>query len=660
MRKAGAATIAACCLMFAGAPALATSSTTKHRSIATRAFSATPAQAKAARKRALARRAAARKAAAKKKAKALRGPRGPKGAKGATGKTGAKGPQGIQGTPGPAGPAGPGGPPGPTGPGAPAPADQHLRILAINDLHGNLEPPSGSSGATPTGFDGTAATTTLTGGAAYLATHLKQLEAGQAHSVVVGAGDLIGASPLISGLFHDEPTIEALNAMNMEYSGVGNHEFDEGGKELLRMQFGGCHPTDGCQDGDPFTGATFQYLAANVRYTDTDQTLLPPYRVKRIGGIPVAFIGVTLRGTPDIVTPSGVAGLVFDDEARTVNRLVKQLADSDGVQAFVVLIHQGGSQNPPYPAGFQDVNRCDNFSGDITEVADRLDPRVDVVLSAHTHNAYICTRNTMLLTSSSSFGRLITKVDLTLDGTTGDVKSDSAENVLNTRDVAQDAPVKAIVDKYSALATPIANRVIGTNTAAITRTASPAGEQPLGDLIADSQLAATSAANKGGSVVAFMNPGGIRADLTYPSSPAGEGDGTITYGEAYTIQPFANTLVVKTMTGAQIKALLEQQIFTGTTRFLQVSQGFTYTWSTSAAAGSKVSNIKINDTAVDPAANYRVTMNNFLATGGDGFTVFNQGTNQLGGDVDIDAFAAYLAAKKPVSPPALNRITVVP
>ncbi|WP_051471488.1 bifunctional metallophosphatase/5'-nucleotidase [Patulibacter minatonensis] len=685
MRSALVALTVSGCLLATSAPALAADSTT-HRSSApssrsTAAFVVKDARAskttKAAKRRAAARakaaaraRAAKQRAAAKREA-AKRGPRGPKGSRGPTGPKGAPGTPGATGPAGPAGPAGATGPagadgaPGATGPAGPkgdtgapgpgpvVPGPSHLRVLAFNDFHGNLEPPTGSSGTTPTGVG----TTTPTGGAAYLATHLRQLAAGQKDSIVVGSGDLIGASPLISGLFHDEPTIEALNAMNMRYAGVGNHEFDEGRVELNRMQFGGCHPVDGCQDGTPFKGADFNYLAANVRFAGEDRTILPPYEIKQVDGIPVAFIGVTLRDTPKIVTPDGVAGLQFDDEADTVNRIVRRLSDSANVQAFVVLIHQGGQQNAPYGGGFQDVNKCENFSGDISEVVDRLDSRVDAVLSAHTHQPYICRRAGKLVTSASSFGRLITKVDLTLDPTTRDVSAVDAKNELVTRDVPEDTAVKAIVDKYKALTTPIAARVVGRISAALTKTNNAAGESPLGDVIADSQLAASSAPAKGGSVVAFMNPGGIRADLPF-NGPNGD----VTYNDAYTTQPFANTLVVKTLTGAQIKALLEQQFdnpSAGAKRILSVSTGFAYSYDTTKAAGSRVdaASIKLNGTTIDPAASYRVTMNSFLATGGDGFSVFNQGTNQVGGDVDIDALTSYLGANNPLTAPATTRIT---
>ena len=611
-------------------PAIKAKAATKAKTKAKPKDTLTTAQRRACnRKRTAKARKACRVAARKRNAR--RGPKGPKGSPGAPGTPGAPG---APGTPAP--PAGA--------------ATEHLRVLAINDLHGNIEPPSGSSAAVPTGPDGQ---TTTAGGAAYLATHLKQLEAGQANTAFVGAGDLIGASPLTSGLFHDEPTIESLNAMGMLASSVGNHEFDEGSSELLRMQFGGCHPTDGCQDGTPFTGAAFDYLAANVRRAGTDQTLLPPYLIKRVGSVPVAYIGLTLQGTPDIVTPEGVAGLTFDAEAQTVNRLVRRLQDEQGVHAFVVLVHQGGQQNPPYAKGYQDINSCENPSGDIFSIVPELSDDVDVVASAHTHQAYVCQVGRKAVTSSSSFGRLITQIDLDLDPRTNDVVRASAGNVINSRDVEPDPEQAALVARYQAAAAPIAGRVIGRITRTTSRTPNPAGESPLGDLIADGQLAATQGANQR-SVVAFMNPGGIRADLPFSRS------GDVTYKDAYTVQPFANTLVVKTLTGAQIKQVLEQQFPTsGDPKVLQVSDGFTYAYDASAPSGSKVdaASIAIGGVPVSPTASYRVTMNSFLATGGDGFAAFVDGTDQVGGAVDIDAFSAYLQANSPVAPSATDRIT---
>jgi 5'-nucleotidase len=541
-----------------------------------------------------------------------------------------------------------------------------VQLLAINDFHGNLQPPAGSGGILPNPDTGAA---TQVGGVEYLGTHMKALRATEPNTITVGAGDLIGASPLISGLFHDEPTIEAMNALGLDVTGVGNHEFDEGRAELLRMQNGGCHPVDGCQDGDPFSGAFFQYLSSNVFLENTDETLFPPYEIRRVGksNVKVAFLGLTLEGTPLIVTPSGVAGLEFRDEIETINALVAKLRLEQGVRAFVVLIHEGGLQTAPFAGGFMNVNRCDNFTGAIEPIVDGLSPDVDVVVSAHTHQPYVCNlgRNGILTTSASSFGRLITDIDLVIDNRSKDVEAARAVNHLVTRNVAKDPAETAIVDKYNAIAAPIANRIVGQNTATLDRAVAPggSGETALGDVIADAQLASTAPTDFGGAVVAFMNPGGIRADLPFASSEAGEGDGNVTYGELFSVQPFGNTMVVKTMTGDMIYRLLEQQQFGSPggvpVRILQVSDGFTYSYDSSRPAGSRVidGSVKIDGVPVDKAAPYRVAMNNFLADGGDGFSVFREGTDQLGGAVDLDALVNYFMANSPVAPGPKNRIT---
>lgn len=528
----------------------------------------------------------------------------------------------------------------------------NVQILALNDFHGNLQPPSGSSGRIGT---------TDAGGAEYLATYINNLRATNPNTVVVSAGDLIGASPLLSALFHDEPTIEAFNAIGLDFNAVGNHEFDEGWHELVRMQEGGCHPVDGCADGDGFAGANFQFLAANVVRQDNGKTIFPAYKIRSFAGAKIAFIGMTLEGTPLIVSPSGIADLTFRDEADTVNALVPKLK-SKGIETIVVLIHEGGAQLAPAP-----FNGCVGISGAIVDIVNRLDPEVDVVISGHTHNAYNCVINNKLVTSASSFGRIVTDVDLTLSRATGEVVSMAANNVIVTRDVPKAPAITALIDRYNLIAAPLANRVIGSITAGITRTNTAAGESALGDVIADGQLYATAPADLGGAVIAFMNPGGIRADLTYPGSPAGEGDGNVTYGEMFTVQPFGNSMVTMTLTGAQIDTVLEQQFSgcvpgTASNRILQVSAGFTYTWSSSAPACSKVdpSSIMLNGVVIDPAASYRVTVNSFLADGGDSFPILTQGTNRLGGAVDTDAFEGYMQAFSPVPPGPQNRITVVP
>jgi 5'-nucleotidase len=540
--------------------------------------------------------------------------------------------------------------------------DTFVQLLAINDFHGNLQPPAGSSGRIATGPGGQ---TVNAGGVEYLATWIKSLRTTNPNTITVGAGDIIGASPLISGLFHDEPTIEAMNALGLDVTGVGNHEFDEGVDELLRMQFGnqlggnGCHPVDGCQDGTPFGGSLFQYLAANVFYEHTENTILPPYEIHKVGNARIAFIGLTLEGTPLIVTPAGVAGLEFRPEVPTINDLVAKLRAEQGVRAFVVLIHQGGFQNGPFPLGYQDSDRCDNFSGDIVPIVNGLSSQVDVVISAHTHQPYICHINGKLVTSASSFGRLITDIDLRIDHQTKDIESATAHNVIVTRDVAKDAAETAIINKYDALSGPIANRVVGSQSADMTKTNNAAGESALGDVIADAQLASTSPTDFGGAVVAFMNPGGIRADLPCSQPCTAASPAPVTYNQLFTVQPFNNVMTVKTMTGDMIYRLLEQQ-FTGANGILQVSNGFEYSWSPTATPHVVPDSVKIDGVLVDKTATYRVAMNNFLASGGDGFTVFNEGTDPLGGEIDLDALVNYFMHNSPVGPGPQNRITRVP
>jgi len=526
----------------------------------------------------------------------------------------------------------------------------NVQILAVNDFHGNLLPPSGSSGRVGT---------VDAGGVEYLATHISNLRALNPNTVVVSAGDMVGASPLLSALFHDEPSIEAFNLIGLDFNAVGNHEFDEGWHELVRLQEGGCHPVDGCQDGDDFAGANFQFLAANVVRQDNGKTIFPAYKMRSFAGAKIAFIGMTLEGTPLIVTPSGIADLNFLDEAATVNALVPELK-AKGIETIVVLIHEGGVQAAPAP-----YSGCVGISGPIVDIVNNLDDEVDVVISGHTHQPYNCVIDGKIVTSAFSFGRLVTKVDLTIDRTTGEVVTMAAENKIVTRDVPKDSLLTALIDKYNAIAAPLANRVIGAITANITRTNNAAGESALGDVIADGQLEATNDPGFGDAVIAFMNPGGIRADLTYAGSSAGEGDGNVTYGEMFTVQPFGNSMVTLTLTGAQIERVLEEQFAgctLGTARILQVSAGFTYTWKASGGVCDKVdpTTIMLNGVVIDPAANYRVTVNSFLADGGDSFPTLKLGTDRLGGDVDTDAFEKYFVAHSPVAPGPQNRITLIP
>ena len=609
-----------------------------------------------------------------------------------------------------------------------------VKIIGFNDFHGNLRSPGtfGQNTIVPT------SKRPAVGGAEYIAAYVARLKAQNPLNAVVGGGDFIGASPLISALFFDEPAVEVMNHIGVDFTSVGNHEFDKGSAELKRLQAGGCKLTNGQPDPNScrglgsrapgtFDGAQFKWLSANVIENATGRTLLPPYGIKSFNGVKIAFIGMTLKGTPGIVTPTGVAGLTFQDEADTVNALVPRLR-AQGIEAIVVLVHQGGFQSSP---NVGDINGCDgnlkNADGsksDIENIVNRLDDAVDLVISAHTHAAYNCSANTVdvknvggaavstarptglanrvgrliPVTSASAFGRIVTDIDVTLDPKTHNVTAVAPTNRLVDRTdpainqaIATDPTVRNIVQGYNALVSPLAGAVVGTIATALPSTANGAGEMPAGDLIADAQLMATQPSSLGGAQIAFMNAGGVRspgfvsAASTYPYA--------LTYGDAFTVQPFGNSLVTMTLTAVQLKALLEQQ-FNGcngqvANRVMQVSNGLKYSWSAAAPACSKIVDVTFTPTDVtvtppvvtgapeivvmggvvqNPAKTYRVTVNNFMATGGDGFTTLIGGTNVLGGAQDIDALVAYLAGYKapaaaydPTLPAlAIPRVTLLP
>jgi 5'-nucleotidase len=557
-----------------------------------------------------------------------------------------------------------------------------VKIIAFNDFHGNLQSPGtfGQSLSVP------AAERPPVGGAEFMASYVARLKAQNPNHVVVGAGDLINASPLVSALFYDEPAVEALNRIGLEFSSVGNHEFDRGATELLRLQRGGCKLTAGATDPNsckgatagtpvPFEGAKFKWLSANVIEKSTGKPLLAAYGVKSFNEIPVAFIGMTLKETPTIVTPSGVAGLDFRDEADTVNALVPELR-AQGIEAMVVLIHQGGFQS----GAVQDVSTCDGglAGSDIARIVARLNEAIDLVVSAHTHAAYVCrlpnaSGRLVTVTSASAFGRLLTDIDVTINPSFRDIVAVTATNRLVSRSdptITPNAFLAAMVNNYNALVSPIANQVIGSITTTLSSAAvDNACNMPAGNLIADAQLAATAPAGFGDAVIAFMNRGGVRAPLNFTSSPAGEGDGNVTYGEAFTTQPFGNSLVTMTLTARDVKEVLEQQ-FAGcrgqgaaNTRIMIPSAGFKYTFDGAQACDARVRSVTLRtasgvETLVDaagalpnPTRTYRVTVNSFMATGGDGFTTFLKGTNLVGGAQDIDALVAHMAGFKAPKPP---------
>jgi 5'-nucleotidase len=553
-------------------------------------------------------------------------------------------------------------------PDSPAAKAESFRLLAFNDFHGHLE--KGDNALfLPSSPTSTSTVRVAAGGAEFLAGKLNELRASNTNTLVVSSGDAIGGSPLASAFFRDEPAIELMNLMKVDVNVVGNHEFDKGLIELRRIVGGGCS-TD---TSDPnlsscassarsYAGAQFNFLAANVVGTNS-QPVLSPYVIKNVGTQKVAFIGVVTRTTPTIVSPAGVTGLAFLDEATTINRYVTELKGM-GIKAIVAVVHEGGQTDSTW-----NDSVCANARGEIFAIADKLDKEVDIVLSGHTHQGYNCVRNGMRVIQSFSFGRGIAQMDMqiTADGNI-DAASIRAVNVpvVNNNNTltavtsvypiaTPDAAAKRLVDEYVALAAPKSNRVIGQISATIDRVASTGGDHAAGRLIADAQLAATASGSTGSATIALMNPGGVRADFTCTAGPC-----NLTFGQSFTVQPFANSLVVMSLTGQQIKDLLEQQ-WTGANatraRILQPSSSLTYTWDNAIAAGGRVSNIRVNGNPIVLTNSYRVTVNSFLADGGDGFTTLIAGTNRLGGAQDIDALINFMAANRPYAPVTTARIT---
>jgi 5'-nucleotidase len=551
---------------------------------------------------------------------------------------------------------------------------QDVQLLSFNDLHGNLEPPAGSSGqVTETQADGTTKAVDA-GGVEYLATSLRTARKGHPYSVTAAAGDLVGASPLLSGLFHDEPTVEAMNKLDLDVTSVGNHEFDEGATELARLQNGGCHPTDGCyEDGRTFEGADYPYLAANVTDEKTGKPILKPYTVWKRGGVKVGFIGVTLEGTPDIVSAEGVKGLKFHDEIETVNKYAKIL-DKQGVKSIVALIHEGGAPaSSSYNYDCDSPGAGDGISGPIVDIAKGITPKVDALVTGHTHQAYVCTipdpsGKPRMVTSASSYGKLYTDTTLTYDRATKDIVRTSVKSanhvVARTQPKAPD--MTELIGRWNKLAAPVSSQAVGHISADIPGRGAGTPEEPLGDLIADAQLAHAKSLDPKASL-ALMNPGGVRSDLVYKASGA-EGDGVVTYGEAFTVQPFSNTVNLVDLTGAQVVQALQQQVSgpnEASPKILQPSSGLRYTldMTKTGAARVVVDSIRLDGQAIDPAATYRVAMNSFLAGGGDGFAALGAGKNPLVGSDDLKAFNDYLTANssaaKPIDPPKTDRITIV-
>jgi len=562
---------------------------------------------------------------------------------------------------------------------------QAIRIIAMNDFHGNIEIPATTNGGQVVVADSanpTTGTKVNTGGVAFMATLIKSLKDQNANNIVVGAGDLVSASPVTSTLFHQEPSIDVLNQIGLEISSVGNHEFDLGKAELMRLQNGGCFSggivgTDTCVNNGTFGGAKFKYLAANV-VDSNNATILPATYTKKFGGVTVGFIGLTFKDTPTAVLPSGVAGLTFQDEATTINKYAAQLR-ANGASAVVVLIHQGGQTT----ATTINDQTCPNLTGEIVPLMNAMSKDVDVVVSGHTHQEYICKVNGKLLTSTGFYGSVLTSIDLTV-GKSG-VKTASAKNIPVINDtnttlptglvaLAKDAAVDATVQMYVTKAAAVKNLAVGSIASDIKRallagsgtpTRDETAEGAMGDVMADFFYAGVPKAD-----FALQNPGGVRSDLLFATA-----SGVVTYGDLLTVAPYGNDLATIDLTGQQVIRLLEQQWeaancaaktgANGCGRLLQPSSHLTYSWDASkpsnAADGQGarlvLNTVKISGVPIDLTKTYRVATVTFLAQGGDNFTVMKAGKNYTAtGYKDIDAFVAYMKANPKLAPPT-SRIT---
>ena len=523
-----------------------------------------------------------------------------------------------------------------------------VKIIAFNDFHGNLRTPS-LRVPVPDASQSTGIRFEPAGGIEQFSALVQSLKAKNKNVVVVSAGDMVGATPLLSALFKDEPTIEAMNLVGVDIHAVGNHEFDYGTRHLKRLRSGGCAENNegapDCRGGPPYAGARFAFLAANVIESATGQPLFPSVAVKAFDGVDIAFIGITTRNTPFIVRPGGTAGLVFKDEVETINALVPGLK-GQGIEAIVVVMHEGGEQSGS-------INECVDFKGRGREIAEQLDPAVQLIVTAHTHRYYVCEIGNLLITEAGSYGTLVTEIDLVLDRSTRKIVAKKARNVVVDPNGAKDAALTALVDRYAALSAPLENRVVGRLTREASALVGPSGESTLGNLIADAHLFGTAAPDKGAAVIAFNNPGSLRA----PIIP--DADGGVKYGELFKAQPFQNDLIIMTFTGKQLKYLLEQQ-FTGgdRPRLLGVSKGFSYSWDNAKPQGEKIvaGSMKLNGVPLDPALQYRVAANSFLAGGSEGLGMFREGTERQVGILDLEALVALIASGSPYTPPPTGRL----
>ncbi|MFC0133833.1 bifunctional metallophosphatase/5'-nucleotidase [Massilia eurypsychrophila] len=524
---------------------------------------------------------------------------------------------------------------------APAPAAPiDINLVALNDFHGHLEATKFVYTSAREGKENTM----MAGGIDNLAAALQAYRVEDKDLLLVGAGDLVGGTPALSSMWGDEPSIVALSMLGMKFSSVGNHEFDQGRAELLRKQRGGCKPTlsvNACKFAPDFSGAAFSYLAANVIDKVTGQPLLPAFAIEQVKGVKVAFIGAVLKNTPSVVLASGIAGLAFTDEADAINKALPQ-ARAQGATAFVVLIHEGGHTTEPF-----DQPDCTSLKGPVVGIAERLDPAIRLVISGHSHTGFQCKAGGRTITQAQMGGHVLSRIKLSIDPATGSVLDVAVRNVpVKPGEYPADPKVAGYLARVkaqsaAALARPIA-RVAQRSTA---RKMNEAGESALGGLVADAVVEATRAQ---GVQVGFMNMGGLRSDFDVADNL------TATFGQAQAVLPFSNTLVVMDMTGAQLRALLENQWLraSGGRSMLQVSRSFYYKWDNARPDGQRVvpGSIRIDGAPLDDAKTYRVVANNFLAEGGDGYPVFKQAANKVDTQIlDLDAFVGYLARNQPGS-----------
>ena len=496
-----------------------------------------------------------------------------------------------------------------------------LRLLAISDFHGTLEPSEN------------------TGGGAYLSAHVAAMREGHDNTILVSAGDLVGGSPYISARFHDEATVELMNHIGLDINAVGNHEFDEGLLEVERLRDGGCHQEDGCLGRNPFEGANFDVLGANVSNT-SGEAALPPYSIREFEGVQVAFIGMTLEQTRGVTRASAVTDLEFADEVETVSALVPEIR-AMGIEAIVVVVHQGGVQSGG-------ANDCTDLWGPIVEISETLDGAVDLILSGHSHDPYTCIVNGRVLTNAGSSGRYLTSIDLTLSRSGGDVEVATARNIPIAHTIAPDSDAEEIISFYRDIVNIEVNAVVG-NLAGPMSSFVPGnnGLSTQGLAIADSQQFATE--DTAGSQIAFMNQSGIRDAL--PQGP-------ITFGQVFATQPFENSLVTMTLSGAQLVALLRSQ-FAGT-RFSVLQPSSSLRYEIETVAGDirlREGSVTIDSIPLDVGANYRVTANQFLADDTNGFPIFTEGTARTTGVIDFHAFIDYLENQpSPLPVPLLDRV----